>query len=124
MTDHDLPSLVDALREVPNSDELLDALGNRRRRVVVRSLDRLPSDATLTLREAAIVCAAVEVDVSYRAVENSDYRRAYSALSTRDLTQLSLADVVVHTDGEVGRGPEFDTGAALVRAVDRVTADR
>lgn len=132
MTDSDAPAerdpeavdqrepadVVEALRELPEGDDLVEPIRNRRRRTVIRLLDRLPPDAAPTLRELARACAAVETDAAPHRVPNSDYRRAYDGLRQRDVARLALAGVVERREDGVGRGERFDRYAALLRAVD------
>lgn len=120
--DPDPPAVVDELRDLPERDDLTDPIRNRRRRTVIRLLDRLPPDATVEPQELARACAAVDADVAVHRVVNSDYRRAYDGLRQRDITQLTLAGVLERCEDGVGRGARFDLYAALLRAVDEVLA--
>lgn len=122
MTEPDLRAAVDALRDRPARDDLVEPIRSRRRRTVIRVLDRLPPDATVDLQELARACAALEADVALHRVANSDYRRAYSGLRQRDVDRLALADVLERGDDGVRRGPRFDLYAALLEAMDEVLA--
>lgn len=116
--DRDPADVVAALRDLPARDDLTEPIRNRRRRTVIRLLDRLPPDETLTVQELARACAAVETDAPPHRVANSDYRRAYDGLRQRDVSRLATAGVVERRGDEVGRGERFERYAALLRAVD------
>lgn len=122
MSDRDTARAVETLRELPDRDDLTDPIRNRRRRTVIRLLDRHPPDATLRLQELARACAAVDADVAVHRVANSDYRRAYDGLRQRGVTQLVLAGVLERREDGIGRGERFQLYATLLQAIDDVLA--
>lgn len=124
MTAPDLGDVVRALRERPTREDLVEPIRSRRRRTVIRVLDRLPPDATVDLQALGRACAAVEADVAFHRVPNSDYRRAYAGLRQRDADRLALADVLERRDDGIGRGPRFELYASVLCAVDEVLAER
>ncbi|WP_330631967.1 hypothetical protein [Halocatena halophila] len=119
-TDH-----VDRLRTLLDADSFFSPINSVRRRTIVRYLARLEPTATTTSRELAWLCAAVEGDQPIEEVSDASFRRLLQGLRQRDLTRLSLADVVERTTNDtISRGSSFERYATILRTIDAVQVNR
>jgi hypothetical protein len=120
MTDQRDPTpYVEALRTLSDEEGRLDPISTQRRRTVIRYLARLSSDATVRTEELAQVCAAVELDEPVETLMYTDYRRPIGALRQRDLTHLSIENVLDTRDREaINRSERFEEYAAVLDTID------
>ncbi|MFC7189966.1 DUF7344 domain-containing protein [Halocatena marina] len=115
----DPTSHVDELRELSDEEETLDPLSTLRRRTIIRYMSQLPSTDSVSTTELARVCAAVEQDEPIQSLSRSDFRRAVQGLRQRDLTRLSLIEILDTSDSEsIDRGERFEEYAEMLATVD------
>jgi hypothetical protein len=115
----DIPELVETLQDNPDNGDFIEPLLNFRRRMTIRYISNLPTDAAVGTRELATVITAAELDISVNEVENSDYRRTYEGLNQRDITRLVLNDILdKHDKTEIVRGDQFEFYAGILDAMD------
>lgn len=115
----DPTSYVDELRELSDEEETLDPLSTLRRRTIIRYMSQLPPTDSVSTTELARVCAAVEQDEPIQSLSRSDFRRAVQGLRQRDLTRLSLIEILDTSDSEsIGRGERFEEYAEMLATVD------
>lgn len=114
---------IEELRAIPDDGDVLEPLLNIRRRTIVRYMARLPPDAVVGTAELGRVVAAVELDIPLHEVSNHDYRRIYQALRQRDVTKLSIAEILdKHDKQTIVRGERFEYYAGILDAIDEFIA--
>lgn len=117
--------IIEELTEIPDDGDVLEPLINTRRRFVIRYMSRLDKDAKVGTTELSRACAAIENDCSIADITNSQYRKAYQALRSRDLKRLSLTGIIDQHDKEtIERGEEFERFAETLNAVDEILLRR
>lgn len=114
------PSLsgVPCDRELP-SDEVLDALSDRRRRDVVRCLQA--NDGTMTMADLADEIAVRESETDVTNVSSDEVKRVYISLYHAHVPKLASADVVEYS--QVGGDVSLSIDADRLEPVLEFAAD-